>query len=273
MRPDYIAIAFLAIASCGGKKNKRAPAEAKPHDAAVAASKDAGATSPIAADARQLVVGVTDSWESPKITLTRFARASAAEPWQRVGESWPATVGKSGLGWGVGLHGNGRPIDGAGAGPVKREGDGRAAAGVFRIGDAYGYSKNPPGGTGLAYTQATDSWRCVDDISSTRYNQILDSRGVARDWKSAELMRRKDHLYEWVINIEHNTVSAPRAGSCIFFHVWRGPGRPTVGCTAMPKPAIEDLLTWLEPSRKPIYVALPKDRYEALRSRWLLPPL
>src|SRR6266702_1525139 len=63
-----------------------------------------------------------------------------------------------------------------------------------------------PAGTRLGYTRSGETTRCVDDPASTRYNQIVDGPG---DWKSAEVMRRADGLYDWVIVVGHNAARVP----------------------------------------------------------------
>jgi D-alanyl-D-alanine dipeptidase len=85
-------------------------------------------------------------------------------------------------------------------------------------------------------------------------------------------MRRADDLYRWGILVDHNA-NPPVAGggSCIFMHIWRGPGQPTVGCTAMAQADLELLLGWLDPERKPLLVQLPATQYQKLRHRWNLP--
>lgn len=212
-----------------------------------------------------MVVVTTEAWGASNGTLWRFARVSGT--WQKQGEPVPVTVGSAGLGWGSGLH--------PGAdGPVKREGDRRSPAGVFHIGAAYGYAASAPPGTGTDYRQLRASDRCVDDSSSKHYNQIVDATAVNGDWKSAEIMRRDDELYRWVVLIEHNARSpVPDHGSCIFFHVWRDRESPTVGCTAMGREDIESLMRWLAPSATPVAVVLPRGVYDQLRSSWSLPQL
>ena len=85
-------------------------------------------------------------------------------------------------------------------------------------------------------------------------------------------MRRADDLYRWGILVDHNAnPPVPGGGSCIFMHMWRGPGQPTVGCTAMPQADLELLLGWLDPERKPLLVQLPAVQYQKLRHRWNLP--
>src|ERR1044071_1693860 len=72
------------------------------------------------AGSRQLVVVTTPAWDSVQGTLRRFERKGAKGSWTQTGEAFPVVVGRSGLGWGAGL------IETEGAGPSKREGDGRA---------------------------------------------------------------------------------------------------------------------------------------------------
>jgi D-alanyl-D-alanine dipeptidase len=134
---------------------------------------------------------------------------------------------------------------------------------------AYGAADQPPPHTQLAYTHASADWQCVDDPASKHYTQIVDRRQLAVDWTSAEAMHRRDALYTWVIDIAHNPRAEPGAGSCIFFHVWRNAHAGTVGCTAMPAPAIRQLISQLAPSA--IYVLLPRAEYAALAPAWDLP--
>ncbi len=219
--------------------------------------------------ARQALVVTTANWDSVPGTLQRYQRVSAAEPWVRVGPPIPVVVGSAGLGWGIGLHGRApaRP------GPVKHEGDSRAPAGVFRLGSAFGYAARPAW-VKLPYVRATASLKCVDDPASSHYNQVLDQRKVrVIDWKSHEEMRRRDDAYRLGIVVEHDWGARRQAGagSCIFLHIWGGPGSSTVGCTAMPADDLSTLLGWLDPGRAPVLVQLPREQYRQLRADWRLP--
>ena len=250
-------------------------------DAAIRRNGDASAArsvaSPIPASSRQLIVALSQRWNSPKVRLRTFER-DASGSWKQVGTDWQGTVGRAGLGWGIGYHGQGPPP--GMHGPIKREGDKRAAAGVFAIGRSYGYAAQPPATTKIQYTTLGPNWRCVDDPRSRHYNQILNTKSSRKDWTSAEVMRRRDHLYTWVIEIDHNRSVPPRstnpipgAGSCIFFHVWRRPLDPTIGCTAMARSKIESMMAWLLPSSNPTYVVLPQKTYQHLQSSWQLPKI
>ncbi|HEU4414166.1 MAG TPA: hypothetical protein VFT65_05235, partial [Candidatus Angelobacter sp.] len=80
--------------------------------------------------------------------------------------------------------------------------------------------------------------------------------------------------YRWGILVEHNSNPAtPGAGSCIFMHIWRGPGQPTVGCTAMQQADLESLLGWLDPVRDPLLVQMPITKYQQLRTGWRWPEI
>ena len=60
-----------------------------------------------------------------------------------------------------------------------------------------------------------------------------------------------DGLYRWGIVVGHNPANQPGAGSCIFIHLWRGPGQPTAGCTAMSEENLPRILAWLDPALDP----------------------
>jgi len=227
-------------------------------------------------DARQVVVVTTDEWDSVHGTLRRFARIGKG-PWLPVGEARPIVVGRSGSGWGLGL--NPAPDAAVSFGdPIKREGDGRAPAGVFAIGTAFGYATNAD--TAMPY-QAMDAgdW-CIDASDSPLYNRIVDvdDVGEAAIEGSTEPMRRDlhadgDQRYRLGLVIEHNPAAVPKAGSCIFAHLWKNQDTATAGCTAMAPATMDDVLGWLDPAMHPVFVLLPVDEYDALRSAWRLPEL
>ena len=222
---------------------------------------------------RQAVAVKTANWKTHQGALQCYERSSANETWKAVGEPIPVVVGRNGLGWGVGLH----PIADMEAhrdnGPEKREGDGRAPAGVFRLSSAFGYAPaKEAGGIKLPYMQATPSLRCVDDAQSRHYNRIVDSALIKPVWKSAEEMRRHDDQYRLGIVVDHNTNPViPGRGSCIFIHIWKGPDAGTAGCTAMSQESMERLIRWLDPSANPVLIQLPEGIYRQLRTGWDLP--
>ena len=231
----------------------------------------AGATHAQASKPLQAVLVVTPHWDATTGFLQRFERDGDGEGWRMVGDRIPVVVGRSGLGWGTGLH---ALMDMDAETPVKREGDGRAPAGVFALRSAFGYAPaDSAAWVRLPYVPADASVECVDDVNSRHYNRRVDRDTIpAPDWSSHEELRRRDELYRWGVWVDHNTDPAvPGLGSCIFLHVWGGPSVPTSGCTAMERERLEELLAWLDPRRSPVLVQLPGHEYARLRAPWDLP--
>ena len=222
----------------------------------------------------QMLVVTTDGWNASQGILQQYARDPAGA-WQPVGDAQAIVVGRNGSGWGFGL--NPAPAQAIAAGdPIKREGDGRAPAGVFAIGTAFGYADSA--GTALPY-QAMDAgdW-CIDVSGSPLYNRIVDvdEVGEAAIAGSTEPMRRDlhadgDQRYRLGFVIEHNTAAVPMAGSCIFAHLWKTPDTATAGCTAMAPATMDAVLAWLDPAQRPVFVLLPASEYRALQAAWRLP--
>ena len=223
--------------------------------------------------AQQLVLVTTADWNSDHGMLRRYRRTAEGK-WQAVGAVFPVIIGRTGTAWGLGLHD--MPQDGDG--PIKQEGDGRSPAGVFAIGEAFGYAKTVD--TGLPYAAMQASDYCVDVSGSPLYNRIVDANEVGADAvkDSTEPMRRDlhadgDQRYREGFVIEHNPQGKPAAGSCIFAHLWKSPDSNTAGCTAMDPAAMQSLLAWLDAKQRPVFVLLPQSEYDRLHVAWQLPTL
>jgi len=222
--------------------------------------------SPIPAESRQMILSVSADWDAQNARLQAYERRSPRDAWVAVGAPIDASLGRASLAWGRGLHPAGL------AGPEKREGDGKSPAGVFDLRLVTGYGAAAPAGTRLPYRQATATLRCVDDVHSRHYNQLVDEAAVERDWSSAEDMRRGDDLYRLVVWVGHNDAPVvPGGGSCIFLHLRSGPGSVTSGCTAFESGPMERLLRWLDPRARPVLVQLPQGERDALAREWGLP--
>ncbi len=231
---------------------------------------------PIPVQSRQALVVKADTWDSPQATLQRYARVPKTKgksAWRPVGKPIAVVLGRGGLGWGLGLHNapnDSQETPEGTAEPLKKEGDGKSPAGIFKLGSAYGYAASPLSRMKWPYQASTQDLRCVDDAKSSFYNQILLEK--VNSWDSAEVMRRSDVLYTWVVDVDHNKQPAtPGKGSCIFLHVWRGETSPTVGCTAMAQKNLEEVLLWLDPKAQPLLIQLPKTTYQTLLASWKLP--
>ena len=220
------------------------------------------------ADAGQMVLVTTVDWDSTNGELRRYERDGSG--WKQIGGASDIVVGRTGTAWGIGLNAK------HGEGPVKREGDGKAPAGVFSIGPAFGYADSAR--TGLDYKAMGGNDWCIDVPDSVYYNQIIDRSLVKAPLldQSSEPMRRDIHAngdqrYREGFVIEHNAANTRNAGSCIFAHLWSAPGTTTAGCTAMAPANMEVLLAWLDAKRKPVFVQLPQAQYMQLRTEWNLP--
>ena len=161
------------------------------------------------ADARQLVLVTTADWNANQRHAAHL-RARRRRLARSVGRAVPVTIGRAGSAWGIGLH-PAQPGE-----PSKREGDGRAPAGVFRIGTAFGYAdtaRHRPalrGDDGLATTASTSTPR-----RSTTASSMRDDVGEAAIAGSTEPMRRDlhangDQRYKLGFVIEHNAAGTPR---------------------------------------------------------------
>lgn len=253
-RQTLCAVAAWLMLASGGN--------AQPADAAIAAA----GNSPLQ-HARQLLLVLTEDWDAVAGTLQQFERATATRAWAAVGAPIRVVVGRNGLAWGRGEH-TPQP-----AGPIKKEGDGRAPAGAFRLSTAFGHNRQPPAGVRMPYLYLADNVECVDDERSVHYNEVLARVPAVRpDWASAEQMRSQP-LYRWGIVVEHNTRPVvPGAGSCIFLHIWSRPDRGTAGCTAMAEADLMRLLLWLDAAQNPMLVQLPRGEHAGLARAWGLPP-
>ena len=213
-----------------------------------------------------MVLVVTPAWDSTSGSLRRFERETPRGAWRQVGGTVPIVVGRTGVAWDgqLGLARAGEP--------VKREGDGRSPAGIFPLDTAFGFdARQSAPWVRLPYVQLRTTTECVDDGQSVHYNTIVDRDAVPRvDWTSSEKMRSIGQ-YEFGVHVAYNAPPTPSRGSCIFLHIWAGPRSVTAGCTAMDEGALEALMRWVDPARRPMLVQLPASGVARLRGEWRLP--
>ncbi len=227
----------------------------------------AALAAPIPDGTEQLLLGLTEHNDSSSATLQRFVRTDTG--WQAVSPPSPARIGREGVAWGIGLHPQ-QP------GLQKVEGDWRAPAGVFLVGEALGdvLLSEPLAWPMVAVTERT-LW--VEDATSPLYNQrhVVPTGRPLSDWETGQRMRLNDPAHRLKVVIEHNTAPPiAGSGSAIFFHIWRRDGAaPTAGCTAMPAGELESLVRWLMPEAAPVFVLLTVADHARLAEDWGLPGL
>jgi len=125
----------------------------------------------------------------------------------------------------------------------KREGDGATPRGVFRLKRLWWRAdRHPRPRTFLPVRRIgpDDGW--CENPQDRRYNMpVIVAKGSA-----ADRLARPDRLYDFIIELDHNT--RPRIagrGSAVFIHVARDGFKPTAGCVALTLPALRRLLTRL----------------------------
>jgi L,D-peptidoglycan transpeptidase YkuD (ErfK/YbiS/YcfS/YnhG family) len=127
----------------------------------------------------------------------------------------------------------------------KREGDGGTPKGIFRpIRLWWRADRHPRPRTFLPVRpiMPQDAW--CEDPADRHYNQPIRLAGDA----GGDRLTRSDHLYDFIIEIDHNT--RPRIagrGSAVFLHLARDNFGPTAGCVAMTQPAMLHLLRRIGP--------------------------
>ena len=127
----------------------------------------------------------------------------------------------------------------------KREGDGATPRGTFHLRRLWWRSERHPCPETLLPVhriRPDDGW--CEDPSDRHYNQPVK---VAEGSK-ADRLARTDTLYDFIIELNHNT--RPRIagrGSAVFIHVARPRFAPTAGCIALNFNTLRRLLARLSP--------------------------
>jgi L,D-peptidoglycan transpeptidase YkuD (ErfK/YbiS/YcfS/YnhG family) len=130
----------------------------------------------------------------------------------------------------------------------KREGDGGTPKGIFHPRRLWWRDDRYPRPKTLLPIRAIreeDAW--CEDPASRHYNRPIRLR---RD-HGGDRLRRADHLYDFIVEIDHN--ASPRIagrGSAVFLHLARPDFSPTAGCVSMKKSAMLQLLRQIGPHTK-----------------------
>ena len=169
---------------------------------------------------------------------------------KKVFEELEVNIGKNGLGWGIGK----KELTQGDNEPLKYEGDKKAPIGVFNLTHIFGYKKDID--FKIPYLHATKELICVDDSNSKFYNQVINIQKEKPN--SFEYMRRDDNQYELGIVVAHNKYQVKKRGSCIFIHVQKSKDASTAGCTSMSLKNIKRIVNWLDESKNPILIQVPK---------------
>jgi len=186
--------------------------------------------------ATRIVVVTVPTMQSTAASVRTFERASPASRWERRGDPEPAVVGMKGIAWGnpyVYLADKDEPL--------KREGDQRTPAGVYRVGPTFGSDASRLPGHLLLVPQQQF---CVEDAKSRYYGKIVPQSVVGGKTSGEDMA--KDPLYRRGIVIDYPPRPRTQAGSCIFLHIWCGPAVGTDARIALPEERVAYLQEWAE---------------------------
>ena len=127
----------------------------------------------------------------------------------------------------------------------KREGDGGTPRGSFRLRQLWWRAdKHPRPATSLPVQRITPADGWCENPADRRYNRPIKVPADA----AADRLTRKDNLYDFIIEIDHNT--RPRIagrGSAVFIHAAGKGFAPTAGCVALELGALRKILSRLGP--------------------------
>jgi L,D-peptidoglycan transpeptidase YkuD (ErfK/YbiS/YcfS/YnhG family) len=127
----------------------------------------------------------------------------------------------------------------------KREGDGATPRGTFRLMRLWWRADRHARPATLLPVRrigADDGW--CEDPADRRYNRPVKLKPTSQ----ADRLKRTDALYDFIVELDHNT--RPRVkghGSAVFIHAARPGFAPTAGCVALRLPALRRLLARLSP--------------------------
>jgi L,D-peptidoglycan transpeptidase YkuD (ErfK/YbiS/YcfS/YnhG family) len=125
------------------------------------------------------------------------------------------------------------------------EGSTRTPAGDWRMTEAFGRQSDP--GTKMSYFKADryDWWG--GDSTKPTYNRHV--RSVSSPGPGSENLYYTGAAYDYAAVIGYNLEQVPGAGSAFFLHVSNG--TPTLGCVAVSKTTMVQLLRWMDPAKNP----------------------
>jgi L,D-peptidoglycan transpeptidase YkuD (ErfK/YbiS/YcfS/YnhG family) len=130
----------------------------------------------------------------------------------------------------------------------KREGDGGTPRGYFhplRLWWRADRLLRPRTLLPVRRISSADAW--CEDPADRRYNHAV-KRSAS---EPGDRLRRADHLYDLIVEIDHNVLPRVRGrGSAVFIHLARPAYAPTAGCVALNRRDLRILLQRLSPKTR-----------------------
>ncbi|MXP23007.1 L,D-transpeptidase family protein [Gordonia sp. HNM0687] len=184
-----------------------------------------GGTGSSEVDSSQMIVVTAPEANDTTATLTAFERGTD-DAWKPVIGPTEAFLGSLGMG---------EPEDNVY----------RTPEGTFDLDQAFGRLPNP--GTKMPYKQVDRQDWWDSNMKSPTYNTMV--RQVQSPGGDSENLYDSGPVYDYAVNIAHNPERIPGKASAMFLHVTNN--QPTMGCIAIEKDLMRQVLTWLDPAKHP----------------------
>ncbi|MET4164782.1 L,D-peptidoglycan transpeptidase YkuD (ErfK/YbiS/YcfS/YnhG family) [Gordonia terrae] len=121
----------------------------------------------------------------------------------------------------------------------------RTPAGTFALDQAFGRAANP--GTKMPYLKVDQQDWWDSNMKSPTYNTHV--RQPQSPGGDSENLYNSGPVYDYAVNIAHNPQRTPGRASAMFLHVTNG--QPTMGCVAIERELMKQILVWLDPAKNP----------------------
>ncbi|WP_279106086.1 L,D-transpeptidase family protein [Gordonia paraffinivorans] len=176
-------------------------------------------------DTSQMIIVTAPKATDNKGTLTAFERGADGS-WKPVIGPTEAYLGELGMG---------EPQDNVY----------RTPQGTFALDQAFGRQENP--GTKMPYIKVDQQdWWDSDPKSPTYNTHVRQAQSPGGD---SENLYNSGPVYDYAVNIAHNPQRIPGKASAMFLHVSNN--QPTMGCVAIEREVMKDVLVWLDPAKNP----------------------
>jgi len=204
--------------------------------------------------ALQMVLIQVSEWNANLASLQRYRRGTITEPWKQFGDVMRVVTDNDGLAWADQKVHTSLIKEGD---PIKRSGDNRSPAGVFRFGTAFGtYLQQSD--LNIDYLPITGRELCVYDYNSRYFNELVSQTRVdASESDKALKIDNGDGKYNLGILLEYpRNAQNPVSLSCIFLYSGTGRGLFTAGSIEVRSNDLEKIVYWLKKESKPVLVIL-----------------
>lgn len=121
----------------------------------------------------------------------------------------------------------------------------RTPQGTFPLDQAFGRAENP--GTKMPYRKVDQQDWWDSNMKSPTYNTHV--RQPQSPGGDSENLYNSGPVYDYAVNIAHNPQRTPGRASAMFLHVTNG--EPTMGCVAIERELMKQILVWLDPAKSP----------------------